>query len=205
MAVITISRQFGAGGRTLGGKLAKRLGYRYVHEDMIREIALKAEVVDKRILQFERRGTSKLLQFLDKIVTTSYVERLTSDKYGYVDEEIYVDAVKKVVQELYEYGNVVIIGRGSQYILKNGENARHVFLVADLDHRIRFLMDHYDLVESAARRAITRADRIRSRFLNIFADQQFHDNPITYDLSLNMSRISMEQAELFIADLVENK
>jgi len=66
-------------------------------------------------------------------------------------------------------------------------------------------MDLYYLEENDAIRAVTRADQIRSRFLSFYADQRFHDNPISYDLSLNMSRISMEQAELLIAHLVENK
>jgi hypothetical protein len=56
------------GGRTLGEKLAKSLGYRYAHEDMIKEVTLRAKATTRKILDFERRGTTKLTKFLDKIV-----------------------------------------------------------------------------------------------------------------------------------------
>jgi hypothetical protein len=87
MAVITISRHFGAGGWTLGERLSKKLGYRYVQEDMIKEVAAKANVSSDQVRTTEQRGTSRLIKFLDKVVTASYVERLISDKYGYVDEK----------------------------------------------------------------------------------------------------------------------
>ena len=92
MAVLTISRQFGAGGRTLGESVSKRLGYRYVEEDLIKELAIKAKVSARQIKDFEERGISKLLKFLDKIVSASYVDRLSSDNYRYVDEKIYMGA-----------------------------------------------------------------------------------------------------------------
>lgn len=202
MAVITISRQFGAGGRTLGDRLSRRLGYRYVHEDMIKEIAIKAKVSDRQIRDFEKRGTTKLLKFLDKIVSVSYVERLTSDSYGYVDEGRYVDAVKDVVEDLYARGNVVIIGRASQFILKDRKDVWHILLVGDLENRIRFLMDNYYLEKAAAEKAIRRADHIRSRFLSFFAEEKLHDNPLSYDMVINVNRVGLVEAEELIVDLI---
>ncbi len=195
MAVITISRQFGAGGRTLGEKLSKRLGYRYVHEEMIKELADKMHISDRQVRDFEKRGTTKLLKFIDKFVTTSYVERLISDTYGYVDEKIYVDAVKAIVQGLYDAGNVVIVGRGGQFILKDHENTLHTLLIGDLEHRTRFLIDSYYLKESEAEKAIRRADQIRHRFLTFFADAELHDDPLSYDMTFRMDRLDMNKVE----------
>ena len=79
---------------------------------MIKEVAAKANVSSEQVRTIEARGTSKLMKFIDKVVSTSYVERLISDKYGFVDDKIYVDIVRNIIQELYEEGNVVIIGRG---------------------------------------------------------------------------------------------
>ncbi|MFN3534643.1 MAG: cytidylate kinase-like family protein, partial [Desulfatiglandales bacterium] len=130
MAVITISRQFGAGGRTIGEKVSQRLGYRYVHEDIVKEIALKAKCSDEKIKAMERRGTSKLTRFLEKIVSASYIDRLIAEDYRYVDEGTYVDAVKSVMLDLYEKNNAVIVGRAGQFILKDKPNAYHILLVA---------------------------------------------------------------------------
>jgi len=202
MAVITISRYFGAGGWTLGQRLAKKFGYRFIHEGMITEVAAKTKVPSEQIRGLEERGADKLMRFLDKIVKTSYVERLTSDKYGFVDEKIYVDTVKNIIQELYEQGDVVIIGRGSQYILKGFANTWHLLLVGDLPDRIQFMMNQYKLSESEAEKAIKKRDQTRTRFLNFFSGSEYHDDPLLYDLVVNMSRISMEKAEQMVEDLI---
>ena len=202
MAVITISRQFGAGGRSLGEMLAKKIGYRYVHEDIIKEIALKAEVSSEQVIAFEKRGTTKLMKFLDKIMSKSYIDRLTSENYGYVDETSYVDAVKSIIQGLYEEGNVVIVGRGGQFILKDKENICNILLVADDQYRTRFLMENYYLNESGAKKAMARADEIRNRFLNFYADKEAHNNPLSYNAVFNMGRMSIEKVDNLIAQLI---
>ena len=202
MAVITISRQFGAGGRSLGEMLAKKIGYRYVHEDIIKEIALKAEVSSEQVIAFEKRGTTKLMKFLDKIMSKSYIDRLTSENYGYVDETSYVDAVNSIIQGLYEEGNVVIVGRGGQFILKDKENICNILLVADDQYRTRFLMENYYLNESGAKKAMARADEIRNRFLSFYADKEAHNNPLSYNAVFNMGRMSIEKVDNLIAQLI---
>jgi cytidylate kinase len=202
MAVITISRQFGAGGRTLGERLAKRLRYKYVDEDMIREVAKKAGVSSGQVRAFERDGGSRLMKFLDTIVSKGFIDRLVSEKYGYIDEKSYVPAIKALVQELYEKGNAVIIGRGSQYILQDCENTLHILLVSDLEHRVRFMMDTYQLTEDKALRAIRRAAQIRTCFLGLFTDKTSHDDPLTYDLVINMNHVSLDKAEELVVTLI---
>jgi cytidylate kinase len=205
MAVITISRQFGAGARTLGERLGKRLGYRFVHEDMIKEVARVMKASDKQIRDFEKRGTTKLSKFLDKIVNPDFIARLVADSYTYIEEKSYVDAVSSIIKGLYSEGNMVIIGRGGQFILKGYEDAYHILLVGDLEYRIRFLMDKYHLTEGQAQKAIKRADEIRSRFLSFFsADTSSHDNPVTYHLVINMEKIGLERAEEMIVKLVSH-
>lgn len=203
MAVITISRQFGAGARTLGERLANRLGYGFVHEDMIREVARLMNASDKQVRDFEKRGTTKLMKFLDKIVNPDFIARLVADSYVNIDERSYVDAVTSIINGLYSEGNTVIIGRGGQFILKGYEDAYHILLVSDLEHRTRFLMDKYNLTEGQAQMAIKRADETRSRFLSFFdADTSSHDNPVTYHLVINTEKVGLERAEEMIIKLV---
>jgi cytidylate kinase len=205
MAVITISRQFGAGARTLGERLGKTLGYRFVHEDMIKEVARLMKASDKQVRDFEKRGSTKLLKFLDKIVNPDFITRLVADSYVIIDEKSYVDSVTSIIKRLYNEGNVVIIGRGSQFILKGYEDAYHILLVSDLEHRTRFLTDKYQLNENQALNAIKRADEIRSGFLSFFCpDTSFHDNPVTYHLAINMQRVSLEKAEEMIVKLISH-
>ena len=203
MAVITISRHFGAGGRTLGRRVANRLGYRYVDEDIIRQIALKAKVSRAQVRSFEKDGTTKLMKFLDKIISTDYIHRLTEDKYRYIDESMYLDAVREVIRDFYEKDNAVIIGRGGQFILQGYDHAYHILLVADMETKIRFLGKHYRLGEPDAKKAVERANDIRKRFLTIFAPPEMHDNPLVYHLAINMSRVTLEVAEELVVRLVK--
>jgi cytidylate kinase len=203
MAVITISRKFGAGGTTLGARLSQRLGYRYVDDALNKEVAKKVGVSPRLVRTLEKRGTSKLMKLLDKIVSPGYIDRRhVSDTHVRLDENRYVEEVKAVIYKLYEEGNVVIIGRGSNYTLQGFEDTVHVLLLADFEHRVRFLMDTYKLTENAAEKAVKRADMVRSRFLSYFSDKEDHDDPMLYTLTLNMNRISMETAEELVYTLV---
>jgi len=203
MATITISRHLGAGGATLGEKLARRLEYRYVNDQLIKEVAKSVGVSSARVRTIEKKGTSKLMKLLDKIVSSDSIDRQVSKTHGFIDEKRYVDEVTAIIRKLHEEGNVVIIGRGSNYALKGYEGVIHILLVADMEHRVRFIMDNYEMSQVQAEKAVRRADMIRSRFLNCFSDKGSHDDPLLYDVIFNTTRLSIEQAEEIIAKLVQ--
>lgn len=202
MATITISRHFGAGGATLGEKLARRLGYRYVNDQLIKEVASSVGVSSGRVRTLEKKGTSKLMKLLNKVVSADSIDREVTRTHGFIDEKRYVDEVTAIIRKLHEEGNVVIIGRGSNYALKGYEGVLRILLVADMEHRVRFLMENYEMNRVQAEKAVIRADMIRSRFLNCFSEGGSHDDPLLYDLVFNMTNLSMEQAEEVILKLV---
>lgn len=204
MAVISISRQFGTGGKTLGKRLSERLGYTYVDKDIIRKIAQQVKVSYDDVLAFEKSGASKLTRFLDKVVSKDFIERLISDKHGYMDEKQYVDTLKAIIQGLYAQGNMVILGRGAQYILRGMENTWHILLVAEEKHRVQFLMDAYESTRQQAHKTIRENDKVRTLLLGCFEDKSFHDDPVLYDLVINMTRVSIEQAEEMVLNLVSS-
>ena len=202
MAVITISRQFGAGGWLLGERLAKRLGYRYVNEGMIQEVAKKGKVSSGRVRVFEKSGTNKLMKFLDKLVSTDYVDRIISEKHGHLDEKGYVETVRGIFEKLHEKGNVITIGRGGQYVLKGYSNTHHVLLVGDMKSRIRLIMDTYQLTEDKAKAMIKKREDQRDQVLRLFSGHEIHDNPMDYDLVINTTRVSLQKTEELVINLV---
>jgi len=201
MAVITISRQFGAGGTTLGERLAKELGYRYINDEMVKEVAKNVGVSSDRVRTFEKRGTSKLMKLVDWVVNPDFIERHASKK-DKLTEERYVEEIKAIILKFYEEGNAVIIGRGGNYALRGHPNTIHVLLVGDVEHRVKFLSDNYNMTRSQAERAVKRADMIRQRFLDCFSNQVSHDDPLLYTITLNMNFVSMDKAEALILGLV---
>ncbi|MEA2039365.1 MAG: cytidylate kinase-like family protein [Thermodesulfobacteriota bacterium] len=204
MAVITISRQFGAGAMTLGKGLSERLGYHYVNREIIKDMAQEIKVSYDDIRAFENLGSKAFMKVLDKIVSTDFIERLVSEKYGYVDEERYVKVLTAIVKKIYAEDNAVIIGRGAQYILRGLENTWHILLIADPKHRTDFLMEQFNLTKTDAERAMRRSDRSRNLILSCFDDTLSHDDPRLYDLVINTTRVTMEKAEGMVVSLVSS-
>jgi CMP/dCMP kinase len=203
MATITISRHFGAGGATLGSRLAKRLGYRYVDDELIKEVATKTGVAASQVRTFEKSGASKLMKLLDWVVSPEFIERHTAEKTR-LSEERYVEEIKAIIHGLHEKGNVVIIGRGANYALKGYPNTMHVLLVADPDHRVHFLCEKYKMTKYEAESAVKRADMIRNRFLNCFSPEGYHDDPLLYTIILNMNDVTVDRAEDILVSLAHD-
>jgi CMP/dCMP kinase len=200
MATITISRYFGAGGATLGARLAKRLGYRYVDDELIKEVAKKTGVAASQVRTFEKSGTSKLMKLLDWVVNPEFIERHTSEKTR-LTEERYVEEIKEILHGLHQKGNVVILGRGANYALKGYPGTMHVLLVAGVEHRVRFLCEKYNMTKYEAEGAVKRADMIRTRFLNCFSPEVSHDDPLLYTIVLNMNDVTVDRAEEILVSL----
>ena len=203
MATITISRHFGAGGATLGARLSKRLGYRYVDDELIKEVAKKAGVAPSQVRTFEKSGTSRLMKLLDWVVNADFIERHISNK-GQLTEQRYVDELKEALYALHREGNVVVIGRGGNYALQGYVRTLHVLLVADMEYRVAFLCNRYNMGGAEAERAVKKADMIRTRFLSCFLPEGSHDDPLLYTIILNMAHVTMDRAEGILVDLARD-
>lgn len=201
MAVITISRQFGAGGKTLGEMVAKELGYQFVDEEIIYLVAKKAKVSTHWVESIEKEAGGKLLKFMSGLVRKSFVERILDDKRGYIDEEIYVDLLNKIITQIAEEGNAVILGRGGQYILRDAEDAVHVLLIADMEDRIKFMEERYDLSRTQAIQTVNREDKRRVNLYRKFGKEDY-DQPELYHLVLNRSKLDLDTSLPLICRLV---
>lgn len=183
-AIITIGRQFGAGGRELGKKLADQLNISYYDKEIIDSIAAIS-------------GLSKeYLTGTDEVVTNSILysivmgtRTLTGQK---TVDEIKMDAQRDALKTIAEKGSCVIIGRAADYILRE-ENPFRVFISADKEDRITHICKRDDLSEEEAAKKIQKMDKLRAAYYNEYADPAWGraDN---YDLCINLSKISVDQA-----------
>jgi cytidylate kinase len=203
MSVITISRQFGAGGKTLGEMIAKELNYRFLDDLIIQEISEKARVSTDWVKSMERTAGSNLSKLISGMLSRNYMERIIGVGKGYIDEEIYVEMLQEIIIEFAKQGDVVLMGRGSQYILQNFKGAYHVLLVADLEHRVKFMQRFYDLSDVKAQKAVKQGDARRSNLYKKIGREDYNQ-PYLYHLVLNMSRLSLEQALKKVVVLVQN-
>ena len=202
MAVITISRQFGAGGKTLGQMLAKELDYEFADNDILSKVAEMANVSTHWVETVEKEAGGKLSRFISRMVSKPMIDRILKDERGYIDEEIYLDYLVLIIAQIADEGNVVILGRGSQYILDDHPEAFHVLLIDDYDNRVKFIEKTYDLSENQAAAWVSREDKRRRNLYQKFGKTDY-DDPFLYHLVMNMGRFDMEQACRQVLQLIK--
>jgi len=204
MAVITISRQFGAGGKSIGEKLAEKLDYTLVDEDLIEYVAQKANVSPEWVRSVEKDAGGTLLRYLTGLapLRQSYLYKTIINRQGYIDGHRYVQLLDDIIKRIAADGNVIIIGRGSQYILQTHPQTIHLMLVAERSDRIGLLRRKYDLDHAQASQIIAKQDKIRTNLFRYFGKEDF-DDPLLYHLVMNTSRISLDEAVDMVCGLVQ--
>lgn len=201
MAVITISRQFGAGGRTLGRMVAEKLEYAFVDEEIIQMVAKRAKVSTNWVESIEKEAGGRLLKYMTKLVPKSFIDLILDDQRGYIDEEIYVDLLHQIINRLADEGNTVIIGRGSQYILRDRDDAFHILLVAQQADRVKFMEENYDLSPKEASLVVSRQDKRRTNLYRKFGREDY-DQPHLYHLVINSSKQDLDMATELVCKLI---
>jgi len=201
MAVITISRQFGAGGNTLGRMIANELGYTFADQEIIQRIAKEANVSTKWVESFEKEAGSKVSRLIDKMVSQRLLDRILKEERGYLDEKIYLDYLVLIIAQVADEGDVVILGRGSQYILDDHPESFHILLIDRFENRVKFLMEHYDLSKRRASQIVSNEDKRRASLYSRLGKRDY-DNPSLYHLVLNMGKVDLKSASKLVCDLV---
>ncbi|WP_319407074.1 cytidylate kinase-like family protein [uncultured Desulfosarcina sp.] len=204
MAVITISRQFGAGGITLGKMIADSLGYTFADRDILERVAKEANVSTHWVESFEKEAGSKLSRMISRMVSKRWMDRVLSDERGYLDEQIYLDYLVLIIAQFADEGNVVILGRGSQYILNDHPDAFHILLVNEFESRVQFIMKRYEMARNKAERLVGNEDRRRLSLYKRLGKSDY-ENPHLYHLVLNMGRLDLETARDMVCTLMEHK
>ena len=154
--VILIGRQFGSGGHDIGKALAEKLGYAFYDQEIIEMTAGTTGY------------TPEFIQKNEEMMTSSFLYDLVNQMYMYAqaDEEAPKDKIyeaeSKVVKELAEKGNCVIVGRCSDYVLRDNRNCLRVFFSAPMENRMKRVMERRHLSEKDARQKIQKEDKWRA-------------------------------------------
>lgn len=201
MAIITLSRQGGAGGITIAELVTKKLGYSLIDYRIVQEVAKQANVSSKWVKSFENERDSRLHKIIDMMISKNYMERIIGEGKGYINKDTYVDNLKKIIAKHAENDNCLIVGRGGQYILKNNPNAYHVLIVAEKKDRINFMVKRHNISQSDAKIIVERHDNRRSSMFREFGKVDFN-NPNLYHIVINTSKVKVEKAAEIICDLV---
>ncbi len=203
MAVITISKEFGTQSEKVAIQAAQRLGYEYIGKRLIAEIARKLRISENEAEVFRKTAQSRILRFVDRF-TCSIVQKVVDREYGCLDDKNYYETTKKLVENVYEAGDAIILGWGGQCILRGKPNTLHVRLVKDDEIKIKEVMQNKNLNYDAAMALIKKDEGDLKAYIEHYFNEDWNAAHL-YDLIIDMEKNSVEKAVDLICDNVKHK
>ena len=202
MAIITISKEFGTEPEKVASIAAKKLGYEYIGKKLAAEIAKDLHLSEAEVKTFKQASLSRIIRFMDRY-TCSLVQKVVDREHGCLDDANYYETTKKLVLNLYEADNMIILGWGGQCILRGKPNTLHVRLTKDENLKIEKIMNGYRINRPAAKKMIEREEKDSSSYIKHYFDEDWNDARL-YDLIIDMGKNSVEQAAEIICKNIEN-
>ena len=191
--IITISREFGSGGRFIGEKVAKKLGIAYYDKNIIGQIAEKSGLSPEYIQENAELSPKKGLfayAFSGRDITGKSVE------------DMVYEAQRNIILDLAEKEPCVIIGRNADYILKDRDDVLNVFIHGDMPEKIKRITGLYNVKEKEAVKMMADTDKRRRTNYNFYTDQNW-GKASNYTLCLNSSQLGYDRCEMIIMECVK--
>lgn len=190
--VICIGRQLGSGGHEIGERLASRLGYSFFDKELIKlasaESGLSSDVFERADEKINHTMFDGIFYMSDNCLRNDALFKIQSD----------------VIRELAEKESSVFVGRCADYILKYFPGVVSVFISANIEDRIRRVMEHNDLSENEARSLIEKTDKKRAAYYNFYSNNIW-GRADSYDLCINSSVLGVDETVDFLYRFVQEK
>ena len=191
--IITISREFGSGGRFIGEEVAKKLGIAYYDKNIIGQIAEKSGLSPEYIQENAELSPKKGLfayAFSGRDITGKSVE------------DMVYETQRNIILGLAEKEPCVIIGRNADYILKDRDDVLNVFIHGDMPEKIKRITGLYNVEEKEVVKMMADTDKRRRTNYNFYTDQNW-GKASNYTLCLNSSQLGYDRCEMIIMECVK--
>ena len=195
--IITIARQYGSGGREIGERVAELLGIPLYDKELITDAASKGTLNEEIIRSTDESAANSLLYTL--AMGSNVLGGAIN--FGYkmpLNDKLFI-LQSETIKEYAERGSCVIIGRCSDYVLRNEKNVLRLFIYGDLDHRKeRVALRHPEIKSSQIVDVINKTDKRRASYYNFYTGNKWgkYDN---YDMAINSSTLGIEGTANIIA------
>lgn len=189
--IITISRQYGSGGREIGAKLAASFGIPFYDNELITRAAKESGYAEAAFHNAETKATNSFLYSI-AMGMSAYGNQEIGFSHLSLDDRIYL-AQSDIIRKVAEEGPCVIVGRCADYVLKDMENVIHVFVHADMEFRKdrAIQMDHLD--PNKAEDTILKIDKRRANYYNYHSGEKW-GQATNYHLSINSGFVGIDNA-----------
>lgn len=190
--IITVSREFGSGGRYLGEEIAKRLGWTYYDKEIILKTAEKTGLSEKFIEKSGEYAPAK------NIFAYAFTGR---NRAGSSLEDYMYSVQREIILDLAEQGNCVIVGRCADYILKDRADCMNVFICGNTKEKCERIRNLYQVTEEEAKRLLKETDKKRSLHYGYYTEREW-GRAANYTICLNSSDIGYEGCMDILCGLV---
>ena len=177
--IISVGREFGSGGRSIAEELGKRFGVPVYNRHLITEIAEKTGLAPEEIEKYNENPRTKILSRTVRGYSNSIEDNIAEMQFNFIREKAQSGE------------SFVVLGRCSETKLKDFPALISLFVLADMDAKIKRIMELYSLSEDKAKALIDKKDRKRKRYHNYHCSGHWGDSRL-YDLSINSSRLGIE-------------
>lgn len=189
--VITISREYGSGGRYIGKLVAEKLGIQLYDKQFVEKLAEDTGLSEKYIEDNEQKRT-----FLE-ILNNGYYSGLNNSDDLFIKES-------ELIGEVANKESCVIVGRCADFILKDKENVLKIFIDSSLQDKINRATEYYNLDKNKAQKEIKRINKLRENHYKYYTEREWKD-PSNYDICINSDSLGIENAANLICELVNKK
>lgn len=196
--VVSISRAYGSGGSAIGKKLAVELGVPFYDKAIIEMASEKSGLSSEYISRLEEHASSS---FLFNLATTSFSSRAILPQYDVPVGYAAFSAQTSAIRELAERSSCVIIGRCAEYILRDDPDCVKVFIHADREQRLGFVMKEFELDRKTAEARLNKIDKGRSNYYKNFTGEKW-GNVYDHDICINSTRTGLDGAVAVIKTLL---
>ena len=193
--VITVGREFGSGGRSVGKAVAAALGWDYYDQELVRHVAEKTGFAERYIEETGEYSASKsrLAYAFSSVGSPEVMNGLSASDYLWTVQ-------RKVILDLAEKGNCVIVGRCADYILQDTADCLKVFIHADLAFRAHRIVEVYGQREQSPEERLRDKDKRRAAYHRFYTNMKW-GHAQNYDLTLNSGTLGIDKCVEIIEGL----
>ncbi len=185
--IISISREFGSGGHEIGEKLAKKL-YVPFYDRSLSEVAASNIGIDvSKIGELDERVANSFMYSL--VMGSNFMGNVTNMT---AQDRMFAEQ-SRLIEEYAQKGPCVIVGRCSDYVLRDNPNCIHIFICSSLNQRTKRIMEKMSLNESNAITIIKKTDKLRATYYQHYTGKKW-GAPVSYDICINTDSIGISGA-----------
>lgn len=189
--VITISREYGSGGRYIAKLVAEKLKIKLYDKDFIKELTNETGLDSSYIENIEQKRT-----LLDNF-NSGYYQSLSNADELFLEE---ANLIKKLASK----NSCVIVGRCADFILKDNKNLIKIFIYSDMESKIKRAIKYYNIPKKDAKKEIEKINKLRKNHYKYYTNREWN-NPENYDLCLNSDSLGVEKCAEVIEQYVIGK